>query len=406
MSLPVLDFEKLLTPISGENPAGKYIRGDIVTYDNQQTTYYGAIDKARSIAIGVREKRATEDKEAPALSAKAAAWSGVIKLTVDALETKTKDLHVAAFLVDALVNRSGFAGLRDGLRLLKELQGRFWRHLYPGVEESSIDLEHRRGPLVWLNTNLPISLRQAPVVQSEDKGWSWWDWDRASNQANAEALKQFEQVKTATPRLECEELLTDIHQSLQEYEQLDQIVEEKFGELCHSETYLAQIIENEELDPDSETHRQKAVRLATTKIPQLSGIKETIEQCQALVEQIVEEKRQKDPTYQKESEQKPEISRPIKEELPKTLDKAISQKSGEHIEPQSRADALLRLDAVAKYFRRTEPHSPIPYLIERAIRWGGMNLGQWMQDVMGDEESVPTQLRETLGLNKKRQESE
>src|SRR5689334_9012657 len=111
MSSPVLNFEKLLTPIPGENPAGKYIRGDIVTYDNQQTTYYSAIDKARSTAIVVREKRATGDKEAPAHSAKAAAWSGVIKLTVEALETKTKDLHIAAFLVDALVNRSGFAGL-------------------------------------------------------------------------------------------------------------------------------------------------------------------------------------------------------------------------------------------------------------------------------------------------------
>ena len=42
--------------------------------------------------------------------------------------------------------------------------------------------------------------------------------------------------------------------------------------------------------------------------------------------------------------------------------------------PQSRADALHGLAAVAQYFRHTEPHSPLAYLIERAIRWGEMPL--------------------------------
>ena len=65
--------------------------------------------------------------------------------------------------------------------------------------------------------------------------------------------------------------------------------------------------------------------------------------------------------------------------------------------PQDRADAIRRLAAVAEYFRRTEPHSPIAYLVQRAVRWGEMPLEEWLRDVIHDE-NVLGQLRETLGL--------
>jgi predicted component of type VI protein secretion system len=65
--------------------------------------------------------------------------------------------------------------------------------------------------------------------------------------------------------------------------------------------------------------------------------------------------------------------------------------------PQDRADALCRLAAVAEFFRRTEPHSPVAYLVQRAVRWGEMPLEEWLREVIHDE-SVLGQLRETLGL--------
>ena len=66
------------------------------------------------------------------------------------------------------------------------------------------------------------------------------------------------------------------------------------------------------------------------------------------------------------------------------------------LEPQNRADALRRLAAVADYFRKTEPHSPVAYLVQRAVRWGEMPLEEWLQDVIHDED-VLGQLREMLG---------
>ena len=56
------------------------------------------------------------------------------------------------------------------------------------------------------------------------------------------------------------------------------------------------------------------------------------------------------------------------------------------------------LSQVAEFFRKTEPHSPVSYLVQRAVKWGQMPLDVWLQDVIKDG-GVLDGLRETLGLN-------
>jgi type VI secretion system protein ImpA len=69
------------------------------------------------------------------------------------------------------------------------------------------------------------------------------------------------------------------------------------------------------------------------------------------------------------------------------------------LEPRDRPDALRRLAAIADFFHRSEPHSPVAYLVERAVRWGQMPLEEWLYEVISDE-AVLGHLRETLGIKK------
>ena len=73
------------------------------------------------------------------------------------------------------------------------------------------------------------------------------------------------------------------------------------------------------------------------------------------------------------------------------------------IEPVDRPDALRRLAGVADFFRRTEPHSPVSYLVQRAILWGEMPLESWLQEVINNED-VLGRVRETLGLKQPKME--
>ena len=55
---------------------------------------------------------------------------------------------------------------------------------------------------------------------------------------------------------------------------------------------------------------------------------------------------------------------------------------------RSRAEAYQRLQEAADYLLRTEPHSPTPYLVHRAVSWGHMTLVELLQELMSNEQDL------------------
>lgn len=354
-----IDIEALLVPIVGENPSGADLR------------YVGPYD-------AIQEARRADDTLPQGdwrRETKTADWLAVIQLATDVLATKSKDLQVAGWLVEALVKQQGFPGLRDGLRLLQALQQRFWQSLYPTIEEG--DLDSRAGPLYWLNEKLPPSIKAIPITRTMDGvAYSWLLWEESrtvdnlahqSPEAYQEALaegklsgEQFDKAVAGTPGAFYETLYEDLQQSWEAWEQLSKEVDKQFGK----------------------------------EAPSLLNIKKALEDCQVLVQDIVKKKRQLEPhlisaqaAHSAESSLHRYDFRPS-ESFPSESVPFV---------PQDRADALHRLSAVADFFRRTEPHSPVAYLVQRAVQWGGMPLEAWLEEVISDD-VVLARIRETLGL--------
>src|SRR5690348_698324 len=109
----VINFETLLAPVSEDKPSGEYLR------------YSGIYDE-------ISEARRA-DKDVPQgewqTEIKVADFRKVISLAIPALEKDTKDLQIAAWLSEALVNEHGFIGLRDSLKLMSGFQENFWETL-------------------------------------------------------------------------------------------------------------------------------------------------------------------------------------------------------------------------------------------------------------------------------------
>ena len=59
--------------------------------------------------------------------------------------------------------------------------------------------------------------------------------------------------------------------------------------------------------------------------------------------------------------------------------------------------AFSRLREVAEYFRGAEPHSPISFLVDRAVRWGNLSFPQLMQEIVKTDESL-TPIWDVLGI--------
>ena len=58
---------------------------------------------------------------------------------------------------------------------------------------------------------------------------------------------------------------------------------------------------------------------------------------------------------------------------------------------RSRAQAYQRLIEAADYLLRTEPHSPTPYLVKRAVAWGSMSLTDLLSEIVnspGDLQAI------------------
>jgi type VI secretion system protein ImpA len=63
----------------------------------------------------------------------------------------------------------------------------------------------------------------------------------------------------------------------------------------------------------------------------------------------------------------------------------------------TREDAFRALLQVADFFRRTEPHSPVSYALEQAVRWGRMPLPELFGELISDE-AIRTELFRRIGI--------
>jgi type VI secretion system protein ImpA len=366
---PVIDLEALLAPLAGANPAGE---------SQQYTSLYEEIREARR-ADDLLEQG--EWKHEP----KAADWVTAATLSADALKTRTKDLRLCGWLTEALVKLYGFPGLRDGLKLIRGLHESFWDGLYP--EEDEGDLEARANAISWVERQAALALRQVSLTREVNGAvYDYNDWEESKafgvgpevNPETAEVRRRraaeegkvtsedWLKGKQTTPRAFYETAHATLGECWEEFMALDRVVDERFGR----------------------------------QTPGMGELKKALEAVRNLVEIIVKEKRLVEPDPVGSTQAAPvaggngfAVAGP---------DAGGAEAAGPI---RTRQEAVRRLTEVAVFFRRTEPQSPVAYLIERAIKWTDMPLEAWLASVIKDS-TVLDFIRETLGVDATAREQE
>ena len=162
---PILDFDRLLAPISSDAPTGRDLRADPSPVSDYQQLKL-AVRTARDA-----QKRLRESAGLPGLDGDDTPtpdWKNVLTSTSRLLAETTKDLELATWLLEASIHLNGFAGLRDGFRLFRELSERYWDSLFPladptdGMEPriqglSGLNGLDRPGPLVLTISTIPLT---------------------------------------------------------------------------------------------------------------------------------------------------------------------------------------------------------------------------------------------------------
>lgn len=355
MSLP--EVSRFLSPISDERPAGEWLRFDPL-YD---------------------EIKILREKDDPMLpqgvwqrELKKSDWSGVARLCEDALTTRTKDLQIGAWMTEAWMDLHGFRGFERGFGVLAGLCRTFWDGVYPMPEDGSD--EPRLAPIAWVADKLILPLKSIPITAAageERMSYAWRDWEAAlflaksakpGDKTSEKAITQskFMVAVSLTPAAKFVALESEVLAALAAIDDLDRALTEKLGE-------------------------NAAPSLTPLRTPLLA-----IQQFVTKVRSERGERAEKQPTDAVE-----EIPMSV-EEAPSAAAAAVVSAGGVI---STRAEAYHRLREAADYLMRTEPHSPVPYLVRRAITWGNLSLAELLEELLQKNADLAT-INALLGIRK------
>lgn len=303
---------------------------------------------------------------------KEADWPCVVRICEEILSNKSKDLRVACWLIEARCKIAGLPGLADGYLLLGQLCEAFWSDIHPQPEDN--DIEQRTGVLDWLANQTPRLLREMALTSSIKGNFSLLDNDSARATA-----KQAERNPG-----QAEEILRNAHVSL---EQLEAAVKET------PTAWYADALNN------AERARQAIKQLQKLLDARMGEYSPAFGQAFEVLDELAH-------FYQRHAgSSKPLSSAPssntpvqtgnfVAERREPTIGELIALDSGPI---RSREQAIAQLQEIAAFFRRTEPHSPVAYLAEKAAKWGTMPLHEWLRTVVKDDSAL-LRMEELLGV--------
>lgn len=338
-------LETLLRPVPGdENPSGRSLQYDRV-YDL------------------IKEARRADDQNAPrdiwAKDLKTADWGEVSRLCQDALTRQSKDLQLCGWLTEAWLHLEGLSGLRRGVELTLQLAESYWETIHPSM---SSGLDFRVAPFVWMNEKLVPSLGSVGLVGHAESGEgsaTWDDWKRAlwldkmlardpkdedirRELDGAVSLSDFTKLCAQTPELFFRDNIALLEDTIEVSRSLEAFLDDRLGQDSPSLVRFRSTLN------DLLSWNQVVLRDGGARVDLDEGL-ETMEHDGA-------------------DGEKDSVGIPA----------APSGKI------KDRAEAYRMLSAAASYLKSVEPHSPTPYLVLKAVSWGGKSLDDLLREFVSE----------------------
>ena len=352
MTAQTIDVDALLAPISEEQPAGADPRAD-----TSATSFYYRTKDARNAARSA-ERASVETGSPPPEE-----WDTVLSTGLEILSGHAKDLEIASWVIEALVRREGFAGLRDGLRLLSGIATNFWETCFPELDEDGV--EGKVSAVAGLSGSGAVGtliqpVRLTPLTHGSMASFSLWSYEQAVElekltdptrkqariDAGAVSMEQFAQSVAETPA--------------GEFSATVKLVDESLAALAEMSAAFDAV--------------------AGSDSPPVSGLRELLQEIAGAIRHFAADKLAA-AAYTEASEEPAAAS-----------DGESAAEGGSAATAQvrkidgysSRDEALAELVRIASYFRKTEPHSPISYTLEDAVRRARMTLPELLAELAED----------------------
>lgn len=366
-----LDLDTLLAPISESLPCGE-------ARENSSSI---ELSRAFSVVLGEWQAAKKMEKEwadnqllfvGRDETARHADWMPIAEKAIQYLTQYSKDARIVSTLIEAMTRLNGFNGLQQSLSLLRQLLERYPEYLNPRPEPTE-----ESAPFDSISSNLDRSktffdaIRKATLSSSpEYRLLSLFDLElakyfdgsdlapevKSALEAGGQLTQnRFNQILLRVPKEDLLETQKDIAGALDEAKKINELLAKLRPENASSDVSI-----------------RNTVRM--------------IEEVQLWFTQL---------TAGKLADNKSNAagtsggaSGPGQTANAQGMagnSGAVAILEGQL---QNREQAFEQLLKVAEYFRKTEPHSPISYSLEQAVRWGRMPLPQFLEEVLRNDEAL------------------
>lgn len=337
------DLNTLLLPLPGENPAGVNVEYEIE---------YEEIRQARESY----PEYLPEDEWHTSL--RKADWPKVVRLSAQILRETSKDLQVACWLVEGFSQQYGIAGARESLCFLHDFILRYWENGWPEKKDHDCCL-FSHAILSRLDRQLAALMIRLPLLGQPESSLEYW---RKVQAYDYQAAFSDEETETGDEGLSGEAYRQ--WASRQSAEKLTRLNED----LSHISDSLSRFeLAYKTLNPG----------MVSPVLGQTAGEIDNLNTLVFRLNDMV--KRTSDDVMQQNV---------LLPEDDQQLPQASALTAGLQSQNMSRDLAIAQMLTIAHFFRQTEPSSPVPFLMERAARWAGMTLTEWLAEMVSDNGSL------------------
>lgn len=355
----VIDIEKLLAPISEENPVGEDLR-QLVTKGGKSVLMADVEERRKSILSGVNENTEAGQQADPSalVAQRKSEWRDIERMVTGAFASG-KELGAAVTLVLAAISGRGWIALGPGFRFLRMLQERYFEQLYPLVETDESGNPDYLDRLVLMErldheSYLPLAIHQLPLTDPRAGGeYSWADFKQleilkggkagANEDSEARKLQIEEKARAMEGATE--------KSSLQFYDALIKAIDDGSKEIEALRDFV-----NDKYAAAPEEER-----------PSFRRIDEAVEECRAIAARF----------WKKKGGGKDEEAA-----------------EGEGLGGDGAAtgggitvtagDVVGLLERALAHMRAHQKHNPAAFLVEEAIRWTKMPISEWYLETTSD----------------------
>lgn len=291
-------------------------------------------------------------------------------LALEALEAGAGDLQVAGWLAQAWAMTDGFAGACAGIGLVLGLCEAGGSAL-PGAHDPEV-LER---PFAWMATHLPRALARVELTRAAGggAGFTWAQREAALHRHRVQgAAGERPAAGEATPdEIDQAAARTPAEFHARAVRELDAVIDA----VERLQALLRQRWEGP--PPSLQPLHRRAAEIRAWVQAQLGRVDEAEAESPRVPDVLAE--------FDRTAADDPEDAGASPWVLPAGLP------------IRSRGEAYALLEAAAGYLGRTEPHSPTPWLVRRAVAWGAMELCELLATLIEEGYDLKS-LRLLLGL--------